>query len=277
MCEYPFSFPFLALLFFPKHADYHSRFQSLYRRIEGTYFNEKPLHLTDPSESIIAILTYEQFTAMSSTDLKALMIRKNVLVTGHPVPDVAFDEEGLQTLTSMHLPVSLQDFSAGPKGGRKSFPKNVVGTIEDLLESVKTGKKIVNGLEFPMLDAPLEHTAYTSDLAAWRITSGVHTCPRKSEYPKGDMCWGLAGSANTFTFMHVDSDGYNTFLKVLCGKKLWAFYRDGPTYPLSSIDVFTNPDFSLDDVLPQSDYGIEAVVLKAGDFLCVSLLSAYTY
>ncbi|KAF8158593.1 hypothetical protein B0H34DRAFT_656250, partial [Crassisporium funariophilum] len=253
------------------HADYHSRFQSLYCPIEGTYFNKKPLHLADPSESIIAILTYEQFTAMSSTNLKALMIRKNVLVTGmlrstRRVCNIVLLDACVLTNGVLLTHCSAVDFSAGPKGGRKSFPKNVVGTVEDLLESVKTGKKIVNGLEFPMLDAPLEHTAYTSDLAAWRITSGVHTCPQKSEYPKGNMCWGLAGSVNTFTFMHVDSNGYNTFLK-LCGKKLWAFYCDGPMYPLSSIDVFTNPDFSLDDVLPQSDYGIEAVVLKAGNFL----------
>lgn len=135
-----------------------------------------------------------------------------------------------------------------------------MGTVAELLESVKSGKKILNGMEFPMLDAPIDHTAYTSDLAAWRVTSGIHTCPRKSDYPKGAMWWGLAGCANTFTFMHIDNDGYSTFVKVLCGKKLWDFYRDGPTYPLSSIDIFTNPDFCLDEALPQADYGIEAVV-----------------
>jgi hypothetical protein len=149
-----------------------------------------------------------------------------------------------------------------------------VGSVAELLESVKSGKKILNGLEFPMLDAPLEHTSYTSDLAAWRATSGVHTCPLKSEYPKGDMRWGLAGSANTFTFMHIDSDGYNTFVKVLCGKKLWAFYREGPSSSISKIDVFTNPDFCLDDVLPQSEYGIEAIVLNPGDLLYVHSISS---
>ena len=152
-----------------------------------------------------------------------------------------------------------------------------MGPVAELLESAKSGKKILNGLEFPMLDAPLEHTSYTSDLAAWRATTGVHTCPLKSEYPKGDMRWGLAGSANTFTFMHIDSDGYNTFVKVLCGKKLWAFYRDGPSSSLSTIDVFTNPDFSLDEVLPQSDYGIEAIVLNPGDLLYVHSISSSNF
>ena len=142
-----------------------------------------------------------------------------------------------------------------------------MGSVAELLDAVKSGNRILNGLEFPMQDAPLNHTAYTSDLAAWRATSGVHTCPRYSEYPKGSMRWGLAGSANALTFMHIDSDGYNSFVKVLCGKKLWAFYRDEPPNRLSSIDVFTNPNFSLDEVLPQSSYGIEAIILNPGDLL----------
>jgi hypothetical protein len=161
------------------------------------------------------------------------------------------------------------DYSAGPEGDSRSLPRNVVGSVAELLESVKSGKKILNGMEFPMLDAPLEHTPYTTDLAAWRATVGVHTCPLKSEYPKGSMRWGLAGSANSLTFMHIDSDGYNTFVKVLCGKKLWAFYREGPSQRLSTIDVFTNPEFCLDEVLPESDYGIEAIVLNPGDLLYV--------
>ena len=126
-----------------------------------------------------------------------------------------------------------------------------------------------------MLDAPLEHTAYTSDLAAWRATSSVHTCSPKSEYPKGSMRWGLAGSANTFTFMHIDSDRYNTFMKVFCGKKLWAFYHNEHPHHLSNINVFTNPEFCLDEVLPQSDYGIEAIVLNPGNLMCIhSILSS---
>ena len=173
------------------------------------------------------------------------------------------------------------DFSAGPEGDEKSFPKNVVGSITELLESVESGKNFLNSLEFPMLDAPLKHTAYTSDLAAWRATSGIHTCLPKSEYPKGSMRWGLAGSANTFTFMHIDSDRYNTFMKVLCGKKLWAFYHNERPHHLSNINVFTNPEFCLDEVLPQSDYGIEAIVLNPSNLMYIhSILSSnfcYSY
>lgn len=44
---------------------------------------------------------------MSSVEFKSLLKKKNVVVTGHPVPKIDFDEQGLQTLAPMHLPVSL--------------------------------------------------------------------------------------------------------------------------------------------------------------------------
>ena len=112
MYEYPFIIFFLTLqaynLLFSKHMDYHSRFQSFYQRMETTCGNEKPLFLANPSESVIEIVTYGQYVHMTSTEFKSLLRKKNVVITGHPVPKIDFDEEGLQTLTSMHLPVSLQ-------------------------------------------------------------------------------------------------------------------------------------------------------------------------
>ena len=70
-----------------------------------------------------------------------------------------------------------------------------------------------------------------------------------------------------FTFMHIDSDGYNSFVKVLCGKKFWGLYRDMHINRLSSVDVFTHFDFCLDEVLRHSTYGIEGIVLIPGDIL----------
>jgi len=45
---------------------------------------------------------------MPAEKLKALMSKKHVVVTACPDPPLKFDEEGLQTLAPMHLPVSLQ-------------------------------------------------------------------------------------------------------------------------------------------------------------------------
>jgi len=79
----------------------------LYKRIEATYLNEKPLHLANSQESVIATLTYEEYASMSPLEFKTLLRMKNVVVSNCPVPKINFDEQGLQTLTSMHLSVSL--------------------------------------------------------------------------------------------------------------------------------------------------------------------------
>ena len=39
-------------------------------------------------------------------------------------------------------------------------------SVAELLDAIKLDNRILNGLEFPMQDALLDHTAYTSDLAA---------------------------------------------------------------------------------------------------------------
>ena len=248
------------------------------KRIDKSGDGGKPLFLTDTANSVIEVMSYDHFKGMNHEELVGILASKNIVVTGSPVPEAEFDEAGLETLTSFHLSVpllgafflsfrfcsseaGLLDYSASP------LPANVIGPVSDLLECGKDGSRILNGLEFPMLDASIELNAYSSDLAAWKATSGAHTCPRKAEYPKVDMRWGLAGTANTISFLHLDSDGFNTFLKVLCGLKLWAFYRECETYGLPSIDVFTTKSFLLDDISEDSDFGLEAVVLKRGDFV----------
>ena len=64
--------------------------------------------------------------------------------------------------------------------------------------------------------------------------------------------------------------GFAMFLKVMCGKKLWAVYRPSPTLPLSDIKVFTLSDFfELDKIPAKTPFGLEAVVLREVDLLYV--------
>ena len=81
------------------------------------------------------------------------------------------------------------------------------------------------------------------------------------------MRWALAATAHTVTFLHIDSDGYSTFLRVLCGKKVWGVYRPTADLPLSSDDVFLDSNFLLDDLSEESSFGLEAIVLRPGDLL----------
>jgi hypothetical protein len=88
-----------------------------------------------------------------------------------------------------------------------------------------------------------------------------------SQYPVLDMRWGLAGTANAVTFFHIDSDGYATYLRVICGKKVWGIYRQPDNIPLASVNSFLDKDFRLDEVLEQSTFGLEVIVLRPGDMM----------
>ena len=82
--------------------------------------------------------------------------------------------------------------------------------------------------------------------------------------------------------LHIDSDGFATFVQVMCGKKLWAIYRPDPRLPLSNSDGLLDPDvFQLDKIPPGTKSGLEAVVLRPGDMLYVlifsHLMSSYLY
>jgi hypothetical protein len=81
------------------------------------------------------------------------------------------------------------------------------------------------------------------------------------------MCWGLAGTANSISFLHIDSDGFSTFVRVITGKKVWGILREDPNIPLSSINLFLDKNFLLDEILDESRFGLEAIVLRPGDIL----------
>ena len=127
--------------------------------------------------------------------------------------------------------------------------------------------KILNGLDFPMWDdSPRDRSSTAVDVVAFDYMRGKPHCGGLP-YPTGHMSWGLAGTANTVTFVHIDCDGFSTFIRVMCGKKVWAIYREDPELPLSSINVFLHKKFRLDDLVDGAKYGFEAIVLRPGDLL----------
>ena len=137
------------------------------------------------------------------------------------------------------------------------------GLFRDILDNAwNPDGKILNGLDFPKWDEnPKDCSAYATDVVAWDYVRGKPHCGNFTiPYPTAHMRWGLAGTANTMTSFHIDSDGFSTFLWVICGKKVWGISH-APELPLSSIDVF------LDENLEAATHGIEAIVLRPGDLL----------
>ena len=93
---------------------------------------------------------------------------------------------------------------------------------------------------------------------------GTPTTP----YPTGHMRWGLAGTAHTISSLHVDSDGFGTFVQVMCGLKVWAVYRPHRDRPLWDTYSFSLPNtFQLNRIPSKAQFGLEALVLRPGDQL----------
>ena len=156
------------------------------------------------------------------------------------------------------------------------MPVTVTGRAKDILEHGLSGGKIVNGLDFPMWkDSQWDRRSYSTDMVAWEFLLGNPYCgATNTPYPTGHVRWGLAGTAHAVTTLHMDSDGFATFVQVVSGTKLWSLYHPDPTVPLSSIDAFINPHhFELDTMRKNVKSGLEAVVLRPGDMLYVYLFS----
>ena len=152
------------------------------------------------------------------------------------------------------------------------MPVTLTGHAHDLLTNAKSDGKILNGLDFPMWkDSQWNRCSYATDMVAWDYLHGDQHCGTgTSPYPTGHMRWGLAGTAHAVSMLHVDSDGFATFVQVACGKKLWVVYRPDPSLPLCSTNVFLSPDkFQLDRIPPNSAFGLEGLVLRPGDLLYV--------
>lgn len=145
--------------------------------------------------------------------------------------------------------------------------------MSDLLENARDPNgKILNAIDlpasFPVVDSILHPLSFATDVVAWDYVRGKPYCGSFTNfYPVAHMRWGLAGNANSISFLHIDSDGFSTVVQVISGKKVWGIYREDRREPLSSTEVFINPQFSLNDLSDESTFGLEAIVLRPGDTL----------
>jgi hypothetical protein len=174
----------------------------------------------------------------------------------------------------MHLTVLYADHSI--RGVNGSIPVTVTGKAKDFLENATSGRKILNALDLPMWkDSQWDRNAYVTDMVAWEYLLGTQFCGApNSSYPIGHVRWGLAGTAHAVSTLHIDSDGFATFVQVKCGKKVWAVFRPSPTFPLSNINTFLRSNFFELDKLPlKAQSSLEAVVLRPGDLLYVLFIS----
>jgi hypothetical protein len=226
------------------------------------------------------------FNVLSTQQLQERLCHKDILVTGCKDPKMKFDEAGLRTLSPLQRKISIQGNSIHSNmilikmtcidhTIQKGVPVTVMGHMEDLLANATSDGKIINGLDFPMWKDPQwDWCSYATDMVAWNYLQGNSHCgTATTPYLTGHVQWDLAGTAHAVTVLHIDSDGFATFIEVMCGKKLWAVYHPSSTLPLSSTNVFMYSDvFQLDQIPRNAPFDLEGVVLRPGDLLYVLFL-----
>lgn len=155
------------------------------------------------------------------------------------------------------------------------LPKTVSGTLQDVLASSGSDR----GTTLNTLDLPLSSSEYSSsksfssDKTAYHFTKSSNSFSLNDPYPFEDLNWGLIGTKDAITFIHIDSDGLGTHVYILCGGKIWFFLRPKPGLSvlaetsLSSRHMFLHSTFRLDRVLDTAHYDLEAVALTPGDLL----------
>jgi hypothetical protein len=109
--------------------------------------------------------------------------------------------------------------------GSEGTSRLVCGLAEDLLQvSQDPNGRILNALEFPCLARRDDHSPPCSvDFVAWEQAALMDYEDRMEGFPCSHTRWGLAGLKGAYTFWHLDSDRFNTFVDVKNeeGEKWW--------------------------------------------------------
>jgi len=157
------------------------------------------------------------------------------------------------------------------------LPKTVSGTLQDVLASSESDRgMILNPLDLPLSSSDyLSSKSFSSNKTTYHFTKSSNSFNLHDLYLFEDLNWGLIGTKNAITFIHIDSDGLATHILIHCGCKVWFFLH--PKLGLSSLckqslssrHMFLDLAFRLDHVLDSAQYDLQAVALTPGNLLSV--------
>ncbi|KAJ3500229.1 hypothetical protein NLJ89_g9887 [Agrocybe chaxingu] len=243
--------------------------QTLVGFMEQFYLGGRPQHVADTENSAIAILTYEEYSALTPKLFQSLLSKKHAIVVKNwPTPDVQFNEAGLDTLEAPSV-ITLQVLAdQSIKVGQNQNLRLRDGTVAQLLEaSFLPSGKILNALEFPLSESPSGSMfqPFSTDMAAWRATKGLVGAWSESQIPVSDIRWALAALQWAMSFWHIDSDGFCTFVDVLCGQKWWMI--GVPPEGIAELrTMFLRPGFDPQKI-NEKIWKIEGILLPRGSRL----------
>ncbi|KAG6867562.1 hypothetical protein C0993_001117 [Termitomyces sp. T159_Od127] len=212
--------------------------------------------------SIVNVLPIWDYNALSSADI--LFNCKNLVVVGDDAEPRSFDSSTLSLLGSLEASVNIHDLSldvSGPNRVKRGIPLDLLRTLD------QQHPKALSGLSFPLCRNPFPPQKFSSDAWAWIEAQGKGFCKSRKPYPVPEMRWGLASTAGTYHYFHLDANGYGTFMTMDHGCKLWFFASPKNISGLAfdSIDLYTVGFKASESNLDLWD--VELVVLQPGSKL----------
>jgi len=83
-------------------------FKEIHQAVVAGYRDHKPLWMASPAESVICVISKQEFESKSDRELQNLFQGKHIVVRDQFVPTLSFDENGLRTLGDLCRPVTIQ-------------------------------------------------------------------------------------------------------------------------------------------------------------------------
>jgi hypothetical protein len=74
---------------------------------EEFYVDGKLQYLSDPSTSILKVLTQDEFDTLSDKEVQNILHHQHIIVVRGKVPKYGFDPEGLETLAPLDKPIVI--------------------------------------------------------------------------------------------------------------------------------------------------------------------------
>ncbi|KAH6909845.1 hypothetical protein BKA70DRAFT_1425560 [Coprinopsis sp. MPI-PUGE-AT-0042] len=268
--------------FHGKDATFFAMWDKAIREPEQS--DSTPLHLRDSgASSAIHVLSEASYGSMTSVERRKLWAgsttpKRAIILTevGAGDPKLEFDAAGMESLTGrLDEIIEVQDQSVVLENGGEPTARIRLTTLSELLEYSKTPleqRKNINALNFPMPPGlrPEILSAIATAYIAWLRTHHNNMC--FSSYPSGQTQWGLLAYNGALHYLHIDAEGFGTWIEVKCGAKLWVIAyppSNGQLPSLSDINAY-----ELDSELfcgePPEGWTLEAVVLTPGTRLIMA-------
>ncbi|KAH9475942.1 hypothetical protein JR316_0011504 [Psilocybe cubensis] len=239
------------------------RVERVLELVESDYVDGVPLHIARPEESCFAV--FDRSTTKSMYLMESFSERNVVLMSPSQEESISTCSDEFYSQVRRHMgdmtsTRSIQDMSTMSSNPIERIKR---GSLSQVMEAARMkGKrgKILNALDIPLPHAGAHSFDLSTEAAALRATSG--SWKYSTPVPFGDMSWGLVATEGAFSDIHIDANGFCSFIQPLHGLKLWIIM-----YPRRlDVDLSSDRRVFLGDKLDygethHQDWIYEAIVL----------------